>query len=182
MQLKNSIKLLAFLFLLSCGEQKQEGDLGNYFDLQGFFESQIAYLEQGNYGLEKSLSNSDGNENVVLQSPDWSAELQLFLNYDLAHPGQQGNFLVDTVESPIGRSINYTGVNPDVALKKVSILFQGAELMAIEMVDSVSTSMYNSSRKLFYMAAVPSYGIEVNQDSRLFENSVYRIEGKAVQQ
>jgi hypothetical protein len=78
---------LLFIVLISCGERESdENGPKRYFDLKGFVENQIVYLDEKKPEVDKSAS-LDGEVKVIrTRDIDWKKELELFVQADINKP------------------------------------------------------------------------------------------------
>lgn len=164
---RSTPRFLAFVLLAAagCANPGAEGDPGPYFDTKAFFIVELDRLQAGDLRLVKRI---DGGRDTVLTDADWRDELAFFLEYDLAHPVQEGNFRVRGE----GDLRVYEAVTDHAAVREARLRFDGERPERVEFRDSVANAMYTMVKRLVYEPAasdgLPSWRIEVSQRSPLF--------------
>ncbi|WP_439555321.1 hypothetical protein [Dyadobacter sp.] len=86
--------------LASCDHQREdENEVKRYFDLKGFVENQIVYLNEKKPVATKSAKLDDELETVTSNAIDWKKELELFMLADINRPSYAQSYNVTREDS-----------------------------------------------------------------------------------
>src|SRR5690606_26029799 len=89
--------LISFIlpsFFSSC-TVKQEKEAGQdvYFDLEGYFNSEAARLQNQNPEVEKTVAKNQSEEQKQLKIKNWDTELELFKASDINKPAWKDSYI-----------------------------------------------------------------------------------------
>lgn len=168
--------LCGFLLLLTFGcsnqsKEKQQREL-TYFDIKGYFESEIARLDKLKPSITKSVEVNDSLESKAIRISDWKKELSVFTEADINRASWKGLFKLQKLKG----SDTYTSDDDKVPVKKVRISFNDQGLSEILIVLNNSNSLYSAQDSLFYYPD-SLYRIKKTQDIKLLSSKRYEIQG-----
>jgi hypothetical protein len=87
--------IVLFTSLSSCQEKKvEEKNKKYYYDLKGFAENQIVYLEERKPRVHKTAFLSGKKEIATTREIDWKKELGLFIQADINKPAYRQSYEV----------------------------------------------------------------------------------------
>jgi hypothetical protein len=150
MKFKFKLHLIySFLLLLvvSCGEDKNEEEQGNFYNLKGFVTEQINLLTELKPVVSKKMMVGDSVETTQTTVIDWGKELELFAQADLNKP--VNNLIYDTVEDSLG--VIYTlkeGENAPVRFLKIVLNQRSQKPRSIEIKLTTKNQLYESQKNL----------------------------------
>lgn len=172
---KNTYILLFVLALISCNQGKDSKiDSGNaYFDLQGYFEKEIARLQRLNPTVSKTVSVNGINESNNVKVADWKKELAIFANADINKASWQGSF----TNKKVGSADVYSSDSKKIPVKRVYVAKRGSEIQKIEIIIANKNILFQSNDTLSYYPD-SLYLIKKQQKIRLLNEKKYTISGK----
>lgn len=179
---------VAFLLLslVSCTPEESQDDAPKvYYDLKGFIENQIVYLDEQKPQVTKTAVLRSKQETTKTNRIDWKKELELFAQSDINKPSyrqsyemvQNGPVVFEYRLKP-GNDlpVTYLKINADSLLKQP---------LYVEAHIRVKNKIYESEKKLVLRAAkqdnlVKVNEYEVNGHRQLIfgERTPFRIQGK----
>jgi len=149
--------ILSLIILLSSGCRREiNTDQRNFFDLEGFIDSQVLLLSEGNYELTKKTRIGDNMENLVLQpdSSGWQKELSIFKTADIDKPGLQEYYDKILLDSGNIEVENYT-LNDSSVSETVFLRIErdkmSNRIRTIKAAQQSTNPIYYSKRKLFLL-------------------------------
>jgi hypothetical protein len=99
-RISSNFFLIYFVLLLGCQSgTTEETDEKYYYDLKGFIEKQIIYLEDKKPKVEKMALLNGREEAVKTEAIDWRKELELFLQADINKPSYRQSYQVTRRDS-----------------------------------------------------------------------------------
>ncbi len=142
------INLALFILLLSSCAQKPEQSVSNalYFDIDGYFNSEIKRLSKVNPKISKTVFVKNEGEHKVIQIRDWKAELAVFKEADINKSSWSGEFNVKHQAN----LTSYTTANANIATKKVVIERTNEKISAVKIFKATDNYLYTSADTLFY--------------------------------
>ena len=172
--------LLACILLLavSCTEPNAPvAGSETYFSVEGYFESEVARLENGKYGLEKTIEGTDTSETRQLKSPDWKSELEPFSKAVLGkNPALY--YSADTLkEGPVQRII-YRARDEGTALRSLSVYGDPGNPDSLLFIRSVSNMYYRSADTMFYSGT--QYRLQIKSEARAGKDTEFHLTGKII--
>jgi len=172
---KNTYILLFVLALISCNQGKDSKiDSGNaYFDLQGYFEKEIARLQRLNPTVSKTVSVNGINESNNVKVADWKKELAIFANADINKASWQGSF----TNKKVGLADVYSSDSKKIPVKWVYVAKRDSEIQKIEIIIANKNILFQSNDTLSYYPD-SLYLIKKQQKIRLLKEKKYTISGK----
>lgn len=168
--------LCGFLLLLFFGcnnqpEQKQQREL-TYFDITGYFETEVARLSKANPSISKTVAVNGGLEEKQLRIADWKKELSSFSNADINRASWKGAFTLSRQQN----TQTYTSDQEKIPVKKVQVSFEKERLKSLLIVIRNSNSLYRSEDTLTYYPD-SLYRVQKTQKIKLLNEKNYVITG-----
>ena len=168
--------LCGFLLLLSLGctdqsAQQQQREL-TYFDIKGYFETEVNRLNKLKPSITKSVEINDSLERKAVRILDWKKELSIFSEADINRASWKGLF---KLEKHDGTDI-YTSDDEKVPVKKLALRFEGKRIKQILIVLNTDNSLYDSKDSLSYYPD-SLYRIKKTQHIKLLSSKHYEIQG-----
>lgn len=85
------------LVLSGChADDEKRSERKAYFDMKGFVDNQIVYLNDKNPPLDKQAVLDGKQEKLDVKSVDWKKELELFAQADINKPAYSKSYAVDS--------------------------------------------------------------------------------------
>lgn len=172
--------LLAATALASCTDSvgKAGGKAPAYFDLKGYFATEIQRLETWPKAakVEKTTVVNGLQELREFQGIDFNAELSAFSKSDINRPAWSDKFAVDSVfntEKQLVR-IDYRSNDEKLNTKHVSIDFEQASVSRISIENQTSTAVADTRQLLTYLPA-NGYTIESYQKTALGKPDEFKV-------
>jgi hypothetical protein len=156
-----------------------------YFDVKGFLDSQVVFLNRRQPIVEKQVRLRDGKvETTCVAKTDWSKELQIFYQMDINKPALRGAYDVKNVNQPAATADLYqrkAGVKAAVReLLVASAINYPATINATVIQDN---SLFYSEKKLSLRAdaqGIKSYSVEGVQKLVMFDTVRYSVRTRVV--
>jgi len=144
-----------------------------FFDIKGFFESEVNRLTNKKSTVNKSVRQNEQSEIKKNLSVDWNNELALFIASDINKPAWKDSYTIS------GDSVHFSYVAIDKNLRTISVEIkkdlQGRPVF-FKIKNMTRSKLYESSEELTY---IPDsiYTINKNQSVRFLGKNTYRISG-----
>ena len=149
--------------LVSCRQEETRDDAPKvYYDLKGFIENQIVYLNEKKPEVSKTAVLGNKREVSVTREVDWKKELELFVQADINKPSYRQSYEV-VQPGPLhyeyrlkpgnDLSVAYLKIDTDSVLKQP---------LHVEALIRTKNKIYNSERKLVLDARKHNSLLEVN--------------------
>lgn len=161
---KNRLILLAFLWIIFAGcNQKSEAIKGKYFDIIGFFNTEIQQLNQTKPGLEKIISREENPQSEQSDTANWAAELEPFFQLDINKPTLADKYEI-TVDSNKGLQIKtYYAKDTNTEVQRISITTLNTKIQLVEAETRKRSWIVDRDVKYSYMPG-KGYGIIVKEN------------------
>jgi hypothetical protein len=126
----------------------------NFFDLKGFVEKESERLQKQNLPVLKVVVKGEKKEQKKLSTLVWKDELMSIAESDLNRPAWKTLYNSDTTFFEKSILITYTGLNRDLAVKKMALTFDKDTKECISLsIDKASENfLYSSWQKIYYTA------------------------------
>lgn len=179
------LTVLFFLvvFLSSCSdfspsETTAQLKQKKYFDLAGYFETQIERLGQRD-DFEKSTSVNGIVETQSNAQVDLEKELAIFSSADINRPAWSDKYEVDSTFNEQKELVNlrYQTSDEKLRTRQIFIEFEKGEVSKIEIENLTSSTIANTEQTLTYEPN-QGYAIESRQKVQTIDEAVLRIEVK----
>ena len=180
------IAAVLFLSLVSCRPEEARDDAPKvYYDLKGFIENQIVYLNEKKPEVSKTALLGSKREVSKTREVDWKKELELFIQADINKPSYRQSYEM-VQNGPLHYEyrlkpgndlpVSYLKIDTDSVLKQP---------LRVEAMIRASNKVYHSEKKLVLNAVkrdnlleVNSYEVDGYQKLIFVEKKVFRIHGQ----
>lgn len=165
--------ILLFIFNSSCSSREEMKTKTAFFDVKGFFESEVKRLTNKKSTVNKSVRQNDHSEIKKNHSVDWGNELALFIASDINKSAWKDSYKVS------GDSVhfNYVAIDTNLRTRSVEIKKdQQGRAVFFKIKNMTRSKLYESSEELTY---IPDsiYTINKNQSVRFLGKNTYQISG-----
>lgn len=151
--MQNTLKLArscvyCLLILFVACRPEIETKTKQYFDLSKFIEQQIAWLEQTQPKVRKSIANK---KQKTLSIKRWKQELSLFIEADINRSRYIGEYKKQVIKSETAgaRKEIYESQNADFPVKKLEIHYvPSGEIAHLQIEISQENYLYRTEKKL----------------------------------
>jgi len=171
-----SIALLLLLCLItllpSCKPDNIQDGKATYFDLKGYFNTDIKRLSKLNHPILKSVTHNDVTETKRVIINNWELELNLFIQSDINKPAWQNSYTVENT----GNAIFYRAKTPDLKTRFIAINKNGNKIKWILIYNYTKNMLYQTSETLSYFPD-SVYIIKKYQKVRVLKANRYLIKG-----
>ena len=176
--LKYCFTVIGILFFTACSPEKRQERVHTYFDLQTYFEQEIARLAKENPELRKTALNNDHKETKSFSNVDWRKELGIFAESDINKPAWKNSYSIDTVEAAQLQTLIYKAKENSLTTRYISVTeTSDHEIKAIEIRNITINNLYASTQVLKYIPGV-SYYIIGTQKVKILDKTTYGIIGR----
>jgi hypothetical protein len=175
-----------FCSLVSCRQEETRDDgPKTYYDLKGFIENQIVYLNEKKPEVSKTAILGSKREVSKTREVDWKKELELFVQADINKPSYRQSYEI-VQNGPVHYEyrlkpgndlpVSYLKIDTDSILKQP---------LHVEALIRASNKVYHSEKKVVLSAArrdnlleVNSYDVTGYQKLIFVEKKVFSIRGE----
>nr|WP_295929197.1 hypothetical protein [uncultured Dyadobacter sp.] len=178
--------VLLFLSLTSCGREEAQDDGPKvYYDLKGFIENQIIYLNDKKPEISKTARLGGKSEVSTTREVDWKKELELFVQADLNKPSYRQSYDIARSDSMRYEYKVRANVNLPVRYLKIETDSVLKQPLYIEALIHTSNKIYDSEKKIVMwlgkkdnLLQVNSYEVDGYQKLVLMDKKVFSIRTK----
>jgi len=185
------LKKIAFLFLLASltacvnmSDQAAQNKLtkDRFFNLNDYFEQEIARLKENNQQVDKTIQINGETEQETLDSINFEKELAVFVNSSINKTSWIDKYQADSTFSDTGAltKIVYTATDEDLKTQQLTVDFENEQVQRIDITNRSGTTLAKMKQQLSYTPG-EGYSIESSQDIVLFDNRNMVIEATFVQ-
>ncbi len=165
--------ILLLVFNSSCSNQEEMKTETDFFDIKGFFESEVKRLTNKKSTVNKSVRQNEQSEVKKNLSVDWENELALFIASDINKPAWKDSYKIsgDSVH------LNYLAIDTNLRTRSVEIKKDPKGQAVFFKIKNITRSkLYESSEELTY---IPDsiYKITKDQSVRFLGKNTYQISG-----
>jgi len=151
MNLRLLIKGLFVFWMLSCGNRTENQSDLQSFDLVGLVDSQVIFLTNNQYQVNKSsgLGPSEERTQFVPDSAGWARELNIIRTVDISKPGLRSYYALKTYDSLEFRIEHYflmDSGNSDIIFQKIYRDKYTNQLLRVQILQNVTNPIYYSNR------------------------------------
>lgn len=191
------MKLIAlFLLATACAlPQREMADIKEFYNLDSLVNSQIEFIIDQNYSLEKNVRLNDERDDTVLHfgHEEWKNELKLFMEADINVPANSGMYSISrALEDPesnllIDRYFPVENYNPIVQSLEIYYFRTIEQIKKVKIELNESNELYASSKQLELIftnnsgkSRLSSYSITGIQKLVTRDSVTYEILGKII--
>ncbi len=122
-----------------------------FFDLAGYFQSQIDQLQAEQPRVEKRIVLDGEEEGKTVEQLNYEKELQVFLKADINRPAWQDQYAIDSVmvNGQLGQ-LRYIAQDEDLKTRRLIITFEGEEVSKVEIDNYTTSAIANLDQNLTY--------------------------------
>jgi hypothetical protein len=144
--------ILMLLIFAACGgktDASKTVDATPFFDVKGFFQSEIKRLTEGSIKIEKTVTIGGKSETKIIEKADYAQELALFVASDINKPAWRDKY---RVEKTAGRSLeSFFATDDDLKTRRVDIFrFPPNGVTQIQILNNDKSSITESQQSLDY--------------------------------
>lgn len=161
--------LLLLLFCLSaCNKtERNVATVQKYFDLNGYFETEIRRLSADTTRLKKTVAidGSKETQNLLTKTVNWEKELAVFTASDLNKPAFFDAYRIDSIAKGDTNIITYTALRTNLRTQYLAL--HALKRQAIERVtvkNQVSNPLYTLQETLIYQ---PHLGYSITSKQKV---------------
>ncbi|MCF0072025.1 hypothetical protein LZD49_16215 [Dyadobacter sp. CY261] len=175
-----------FLFLISCAPEGSSDDGPKaYFDLKGFIQNQIVYLNDKRPEVNKTAVLGGKHEASKTRDIDWKKELELFVQADINKPSYRQSYEI-VQNGPTRYEYRLKpGSDLPVAYLKIETDSVLRQPLYVEALIRAKNKIYDSEKKVVMQAAkhgnllgVTSYSVDGYQKLIFVERKLFHIKGE----
>lgn len=166
--------VFSIIFLSSCvGKTDKTTQELSYYDIKGFFETEIKKLSKTNPEVKKTVYHNKNEEVKILKITDWSQELNLFVESDINKSSWKKSYKIDSLPN----QLIYTSKDDNLRTKKITIDFKNNKPVKFSIKNISTNYLYTTSEDLtFYVDSL--YDIVKDQRVLLLGGNHYKITGR----
>jgi hypothetical protein len=148
---------------------------GPFFDLEGFFEKEAAFLSSQQLRVQKTIQQNGQRESQEVVVDDWKRELSFFAESDINKPSWRDQYTVDSTRSANKLTIEYRSKDKNLSTQKLDIEIVADTVQSVLVLKNIDNQVYSSQQSLTYIAK-QGYKINQAQDIVLLSGDHYNIE------
>ena len=180
-----SNKLLFFIFLCffaACTSNPAPNTgttTPRFFDLKGFFEQEIAYLEAQSIKVQKTIRQNGKEEQQKVHIGNWKQELGFFIESDLNKPSWRDQYSIDSSYSEDKKKLrlHYKSKDEELSIKALDVEIVSDTVQSIMIIKNTNNQVYTAQQYLTYFPK-KYYKINQTQDIVLLSEDDYSIEAR----
>ncbi len=177
--------LLLILFLGACTTKKnvptaEEHKASSFFDLETYFEQEVARLDAQSYRLKKQLKIDDVQEEQILEIVNFEEELSAFSRLNINQPTWLDKYKVDSILGATQqlKAIEYLALDTMMKTRKLIVEYDTqSEVKEITIHNKSHSFIMNSEEWLNYQAN-KGYSIETKQNILFFDDKEILLEAE----
>ena len=137
--------LWIMLGISACQSESAEMKVKKYYDLKGLVERQIEALKSEKPKVQKDISVNEVAENQMVDSLDWSKELDFFIQADLNKPAFVSSYRVDSSSMGVRYFLKET---ENLPVKFLEVNRMGEDDVEIRALVTNNNYLYDTERNL----------------------------------
>ncbi|HMO39291.1 MAG TPA: hypothetical protein PKC76_09035 [Saprospiraceae bacterium] len=131
-----------------------------FFDLKQYFQAEIKRLEAAKLTIVKKVAVNDQTEEKTNLSPDFSKELDAFIQADINRKDWLDRYQIDsTRQNGQLTALRYQALDDRLRTRQLDIAFEKGEVQSIRILRSNSSMVVRSDQELIYQ---PSQGYRIS--------------------
>ncbi|MFK7797886.1 MAG: hypothetical protein AB8E82_10570 [Aureispira sp.] len=180
-----SNRLLLFLFLCfvaACTSNSAPSNTATalrFFDIKGFFEQEIAYLDAQSIKVQKTIQQNGEEERQEVSIGDWRQELSFFIESDLNKPSWRDQYSIDSSYTEDNKKLllHYESQDKKLTIKALDVEIVSDTVQSIMIIKNINNQVYTSQQYLNYFPK-KYYTINQTQNIVLLSKDDYNIEAR----
>lgn len=174
-----SFSITLFSLLISCGgPEKNPVNDSRFFNLNGYFNEQVAELEKLNTPITKTIMHNGKTETITEQNVDWNTELKPFLEIDITLPAHILSYSIDSLVEGNSTTLYYTAKDSTPLLRNIVIKLNNGNPDSIYIRKVISNSYVSSMETMSYFGN-GNYELKVHNDPQIGKNIAFELKGVA---
>ena len=170
------------LLLSSCIDNPEKiSTQKKYFDLEGFFDQQVAQLYEDSLIVIKTSAINGKTDQHEMAWTDWKKELALFYGSDINKASYIGKYTEDTTFTNDKIIISYKATDRALRTRSIEIALDSnaSDVQLIHIVNESSNFLSSTHEELYY-EPFKSYIIRSTQKLLLFGGNTFGVKGDIV--
>jgi len=151
---------------------KETGATLKYFDIKGFFATDIARLNKLNKPVLKTIVYNGVTEKKNVQIKNWGPELDLFAGSDINKPAWKNSYSIVANDD----FLLYKAKYPELKMREMLIKKVNGKVKWMMIFNRTKNIIYQTTEKLSYFPD-SVYTIEKAQKVRLMGTNFYKVQG-----
>lgn len=151
-----------------------------YYDLKALMEKQIEALKSENPRVQKNISVNESVESQIIDSLDWSKELEFFVQADLNKPAFMSSYRVDSSMTGLKYFLKET---ENLPVKFLEVNTRGEDGVEIRALVSNNNYLYDTERNLklsLQKGQLIDYQIDGFQKVVFGKRKMFKVKGKVL--
>ena len=172
--------LCIVLGISACQSESVEIKVKKYYDLKGLIERQIEALKSEKPKVQKDISVNEVVENQVVDSLDWSKELDFFIQADLNKPAFVSSYRVDSSSMGVKYFLKET---ENLPVKFLEVNRMGEDGVEIRALVTNNNYLYDTERNLrlsLKQGQLIDYQIDGFQKVVFGKKKMFKVNGKVL--
>ena len=168
------------LGISACQSESAEMKVKKYYDLKGLIERQIEALKSEKPKVQKDISVNEVVENQVVDSLDWSKELDFFIQADLNKPAFVSSYRVDSSSMGVKYFLKET---ENLPVKFLEVNRMGEDGVEIRALVTNNNYLYDTERNLrlsLKQGQLIDYQIDGFQKVVFGKKKMFKVNGKVL--
>jgi len=178
----NIINILFYSFVIFClfscfddPNSSKDGQKTFFFDAKGYFEQEMARLDQEQSSIQKTIRKDSLEETKKITDINWENELNLFKESDINKASWVSKYQADTNRTASNQQqIIYTATDKDLKTQELQVFLTNEQVDSIAIRNRIANQVYTSQQLLTYSPR-GGYSIQKTQDVVLFDKDKYQI-------
>ncbi|MCH8330746.1 MAG: hypothetical protein IH946_05115 [Bacteroidetes bacterium] len=168
--------MMVVLFI-RCGSDPRP-TMNTFFDIEVYFQEEIAKLEADRPNINKITKFNDETEQIQTKDINWKQELHAFENSHINKPAWRDKYQIDsTFENGIS-ILTYTALDQDLKTSNIEIRFdRNQKLTQLTIINGSDNFLYNDSEILTYFPD-KSYSLVAEQSIFLLGKKHFEVTGE----
>jgi len=151
---------------------KETGAALKYFDLKGYFTTEIVRLTKLNKPVLKTVTHNGASESKKVHIDNWNSELDLFIGSDINRPAWKDSYTITCSDN----FFIYKAKFPELKMRQMVIKKDKGVVKWILIFNRTKNILYQTTEKLSYFPD-SLYLIEKDQKVRLMGKNTYKVQG-----
>ncbi len=177
--MKKLVYILSLMIVISaCQSESAEMKVKKYYNLKGLVERQIIALKSEKPKVRKDILVNESAENQMVDSLDWSKELDFFVQADLNKPAFVSSYRVDSSSMGVKYFLRET---ENLPVKFLEVNRMGEDGLEIRALVSNNNYLYDSERNLklsLKQGQLIGYQIDGFQKVVFGKKKIFKVIGK----
>jgi len=148
-----------------------------YFSCTTYFQAEAKRLAQEYPEFRKAVTRNGMHDSSLSTTPDWSRELEPFVQCDIGKPSLAAAYRADTVIRNDTLRTRYTAREPSAPVRQIAVLSAAGRVAQIHIETGDTNALFTTRRRLDYRPG-EGYDIEGIQTMKLGETTTYSVQAR----